>query len=226
MNKNKIIILQNDLTDERLALHMSSSSHILDPEQQGYLSVDCEMMGLKPLRDRLCLVQLCDENKNVTLVQVGMDQDSAPNLQKLLEHEKITKLFHFARADLAHLSCQLNIQVNPIFCTKVASKLARTYTERHGLREVAREFLGIDLNKNQQSSDWGQPHLTQEQIDYAAGDVLHLIEIKDALTKMLRREGRLELAEQCFTQIPLLSDLDNFGYEFVFEHNNPLSTRK
>ncbi|MDJ0625766.1 MAG: hypothetical protein QNJ31_05305 [Candidatus Caenarcaniphilales bacterium] len=211
----KPVILRNDLTEERLAIHLSAGG------DNSCLAVDCEMMGLKPVRDRLCLVQMCDENKNVTLVQIGSEQQEAPNLKKLLESEKITKVFHFGRADLAFLRFQLGILVKPFFCTKIASKIARTYTEKHGLREIAKEFIGIDLNKFQQSSDWGQNRLTQEQIEYAANDVIHLLEIKNILEEMLQREDRIELAKRCFEHIPLLVELDLLEYNFVFEHSLP-----
>lgn len=212
---NKPVILKEDLTDERLAIHLSAGG------DNGFLAVDCEMMGLKPIRDRLCVVQMCDENKNVTLVQISNAQQEAPNLKKLLESEKVTKVFHFGRADLAFLRFQLGILVKPFFCTKVASKIARTYTERHGLRDIARECVGIDINKNQQSSDWGRDNLSQEQIDYAANDVLHLLEIKDNLMQMLEREDRVDLAYKCFEHVPLLVELDLLEYDFVFEHSSP-----
>jgi ribonuclease D len=208
-------IFRADLTQERLKEHLGAAG------EKGFLAVDCEMMGLKTVRDRLCLVQMCDEDGNVSLVQIEPEQQEAPNLKILLQAPNITKIFHFARADLAFLRYQLGILVNPVFCTKVGSKLARTYTDRHGLREVAREFLNIDLNKNQQSSDWGREKLSQEQIDYAANDVLFLNDIRKAMTEILEREGRLELAERCFAQIPLMSELDVLEYDYVFEHHAP-----
>jgi ribonuclease D len=214
---SKPIIFKNDLTLERLATHFGASG------DGGHLAVDCEMMGLKPNRDRLCLVQMCDDNGNVSLIQIAPDQQEAPNLKKLLESEKVTKIFHFARADLAFLSYQLGIKVQPVFCTKIASKLARTYTDRHGLRELTREFMNVDLNKNQQSSDWGKDSLSGEQLEYAANDVIYLIEMKKILQNMLIREGRLELAERCFKQIDLMVELDLSEYDFVFEHNTPKS---
>jgi ribonuclease D len=213
---SKSLILKGDLTAERLELHLNAGKN-----EQKHLSVDCEMMGLKPVRDRLCLVQMCDEDGNVTLVQIQPEQQEAPNLKKLFEAKEVTKIFHFARADLAFLRYQLGILVNPIFCTKIASKLGRTYTDRHGLREVAREFLNIDLNKNQQSSDWGRDNLSSEQVDYAANDVLFLVELKRIFTEILSREGRLELAERCFAQVPLMVELDLLEYDFVFEHHAP-----
>ncbi len=216
MANSKPVIFRGDLTEERLLTHLSAGAG-----DEKFLAVDCEMMGLKPVRDRLCLVQMCDEHGNVSLVQIGAEQQEAPNLKRLLEAKNITKLFHFARADLAFLRYQLGILVNPVFCTKIASKLARTYTDRHGLREVAREFVNIDLNKNQQSSDWGRDKLTPEQIEYAANDVLYLIEIRNILQEMLEREGRLELATKCFEALPLMVELDLLEYDFVFEHHPP-----
>lgn len=220
IDHNKIEVFEGDLSDERLAQHMGANQ-AYDDTIQSWLSVDCEMMGLNPHRDRLCLVQICDENGNISLIQIKNNQDKAPNLQKLLEQENITKLFHYGRADLAHLRYQLGILVNPVFCTKIASKLARTYTEKHGLKDNIREFLGIELNKYQQSSDWGRDYLTQEQIEYAACDVIYLIELKDKLLEVLEREGRQELAYQCFEQVALMAELDILGYDFLFEHRPP-----
>jgi|GEM_PF-351348 len=221
------IVLRKDLTEERLIIHQSAGKSYQEGEHEfGYLSVDCEMMGLKPSRDRLCLVQMCDEHRNITLVQIEPGQDEAPNLKKLLEDPNIIKIFHFARADLIFLRYQLGILVNPVFCTKVASKLARTYTERHGLREVSRELLGVDLNKNQQSSDWGKSNLSQEQIDYAIGDVLYLNELREKLSAILKREERLGLAQKCFDALELLVELDILNYDFLFEHSNPLKNQR
>lgn len=220
IDNSKIEVFEGDLSDERLAQHMGANQ-AYDEKIQSSLAVDCEMMGLNPHRDRLCLVQICDENHNVSLIQIKQNQNKAPNLQKLLEQENITKLFHYGRADLAHLRFQLGILVNPVFCTKIASKLARTYTDKHGLKENIKEFLGIELNKYQQSSDWGSDYLSQDQIEYAACDVIYLVELKDKLTAILEREGRLELAERCFEQVALLAELDILGYDFLFEHRVP-----
>jgi ribonuclease D len=205
-SKHKIQVFKGDLTEERLKQHQQAG---------GNLAVDCEMMGLKPNRDRLCLVQMSDQAGNISLIQIASDQQEAPHLKTLLEDPDVCKLFHFARADLAFL------RFAPVFCTKIASKLARTYTEKHGLRELAREFLGVDLNKNQQSSDWGKDKLTDEQIEYAANDVIFLIELKNILLQMLVREDRDALAYKCFEQIPLMVELDLLNYDFVFEHNSP-----
>jgi len=223
MPYKKAVTFKRDLTEERLIQHLSASnlSEVSDRQgkpDQGLLAVDCEMMGLNPSRDRLCLVQICDESSNISLIQIEAGQADAPNLKKLLEHSNLQKIFHYGRADLAHLRYQLRILVEPIFCTKVASKLARTYTDRHSLREISREFLGIDLNKTQQSSDWGRFQLTNEQVEYASADVAYLIRLRAELIKILKREERLEIAEECFLQIPLLVGLDLLGYNDVFEH--------
>ena len=221
------LVLRRDLSEERLIVHQSAGkSYQTENKKPGYLSVDCEMMGLKPSRDRLCLVQMCDEHRNITLLQIEPGQDEAPNLKKLLEDPQIIKIFHFARADLIFLRYQLGILVNPVFCTKIASKLARTYTERHGLREVARETLGVDLNKNQQSSDWGRNNLSQEQIDYAIGDVLYLNEIREKLSTVLKREQRLGLAQRCFEALEVIVELDILNYDFPFEHDHPLRNHR
>ncbi|MDX1918432.1 MAG: hypothetical protein SFT81_04765 [Candidatus Caenarcaniphilales bacterium] len=219
MNSKKPVIFKEDLSPERLAVHLGAAH----TEKGGFLSVDCEMMGLKPWRDRLCLVQICDEHENISLIQISAEQQEAPLLKKIFEDTQVTKIFHFARADLAFLSYQLGINVDPIYCTKIASKLARTYTEKHGLRELAREFLNIDLNKNQQSSDWGQDNLSTEQVEYAKGDIIYLNQFRNKLTEMLHREGRYDLAERCFKQVPLMVELDLLQYEFVFEHHPPKS---
>lgn len=219
---SKIEVFNGDLSSERLAQHLGAcDAYNEELDITGALSVDCEMMGLNPNRDRLCLVQICDDNKNVSLVRISQGQTEAKNLKILLENPKIEKIFHFARADVAFLWQFLGIAVNPVFCTKIASKIARTYTDSHGLKNIVKEFLGIELNKYQQSSDWGREDLSPDQISYAAGDVLYLHEIKERLLEMLERESRLELAQECFQQINLMARLDLMGYEFIFEHNSP-----
>lgn len=227
---SKAIIFQRDLSEQALIKHLSgcniqNAQEIQENKTLGYLSVDCEMMGLKPARDRLCLVQICDESNNTSLIQIQPDQDSAPNLKILLEHENITKIFHYARADLAFLKYYLDISVNPVFCTKIASKLARTYTESHSLKAVTKELLNIEINKYQQSSDWGKDSLSNDQIEYASEDVTHLNNIRISLSKILEREGRMELAQECFKQIFLMSRLDILEYEYIFEHTNPKNNR-
>ncbi len=183
------------------------------------LAVDTEAMGLIHGRDRLCLVQICDEKDNVACIKIGPGQDSAPKLKALMEHNSIEKVFHFARFDLAALAQNLGIRVQPIFCTKVASKLARTYTPRHGLKEVVMELVGIELDKHAQSSDWGKvEELTDAQLIYAANDVRYLLEAKKQLEKMLKRENRWELSKSCFECIPVIAELDRLRFGQIFEH--------
>ncbi len=183
------------------------------------IAVDTETMGLNPLRDRLCLVQLCDTEGYSSAVRIERGQTSAPNLKRLLEAESILKIFHFARFDLATLRHYLRIQVNPVFCTKIASKLARTYSPRHGLKELVKEIAGIELDKSAQSSDWGNVHdLSDEQLAYAANDVRYLHELSKRLTLMLQREGRWHVAEDCFQCLPTFITLDLLQYQNIFEH--------
>jgi ribonuclease D len=183
------------------------------------IAVDTETMGLIPHRDRLCLVQLCDPDGFVTALRIEPNQQGAPNLKHLLEAPQITKIFHFARFDLATLSHHLAIQVQPIFCTKLASKLARTYSPRHGLRELVQELMQVELDKSAQSSDWGNAQaLSPEQLSYAANDVRYLIPIRHKLMEMLERENRWSLAQDCFAAIPTFVQLDLKHYGNVFEH--------
>ncbi len=208
MNHKDIELVKEDLSDELLDFY----SH------QKLLALDGEMMGLNIVRDRLCLVQLCSEDAKTTLIQISQNQKHAPKLQQLLENPEITKVFHYARTDVAWLKYWLNIQVRNYFCSKVASKLARTYTDKHGLKDICKEIIGKELNKNQQSSDWGAEHLNQDQKKYAATDVIHLIEIYHNLNKMLRREGRLDLALRAMQHLDIFVDLDIGGFSGVFEH--------
>ncbi|MBD2310291.1 ribonuclease D [Desertifilum sp. FACHB-1129] len=183
------------------------------------LAIDTETMGLLPIRDRLCLVQLCDEQGFVCAIRIARGQTDAPNLKRLLESEQVLKIFHFARFDVAMLRHHLNITVNPIFCTKIASKLARTYTNRHGLKDLVNELEQIELDKTAQSSDWGNAaNLSEQQLSYAANDVRYLINVQQKLVKMLEREERLELAHQCFNSLPVIVSLDLLQYQGVFEH--------
>jgi len=183
------------------------------------IAVDTETMGLNPLRDRLCLVQLCDTEGYSSAIRIERGQTNAPNLQKLLEIPSILKIFHFARFDLATLQHHLDIEVAPVFCTKIASKLARTYSPRHGLKELVKEIAGIELDKSAQSSDWGNVHdLSNEQLAYAANDVRYLHELSKRLTLMLQREGRWHLAEECFQCLPTFIRLDLLQYHNIFEH--------
>ncbi len=178
-------------------------------------------MGLKPGRDRLCLVQLSPGDGSADIVRIGQGQTSAPNLARLLSDPEITKVFHFARFDVAMLKYGLDIDVAPLWCTKIASRLTRTYTDRHGLKDLARELLGIELSKQQQSSDWGAAELSEAQLEYAAADVLNLLSIKEALEARLLREGRLELAEACFAFLPVRARLDLLGWDDqdIFAHS-------
>ena len=183
------------------------------------LAVDTEAMGLIHGRDRLCLVQICDEFDNVICIRIERNQNSAPHLKSILEKNTIEKVFHFARFDVAALATNLNIDVNPIFCTKIASKIGRTYSPRHGLKEVIMETVGVELDKQAQSSDWGKVgELTQKQLIYAANDVRYLIGAKQKLEKMLRREDRWDLAKKCFQCVPIFSELDRRRFSNIFDH--------
>lgn len=183
------------------------------------VAVDTETMGLLPQRDRLCLVQLCDPQGYVTVVRIEPGQTSAPLLKRLFESQHITKVFHFARFDLATLRHHLNIEVSPVFCTKIASKLARTYSPKHGLKELVLELEQIELDKSAQSSDWGNSaNLSVEQLRYASGDVRYLLSVRQKLTNMLKREQRWELAEQCFACLPTFVALDLLQYQGIFDH--------
>ncbi|MGB3669171.1 MAG: ribonuclease D [Phormidesmis sp.] len=183
------------------------------------IAVDTETMGLNPLRDRLCLIQLSDPDGYVCAIRVALGQTVAPHLKQLLEAQNITKIFHFARFDLATLQHHLAIVTAPVFCTKIASKVARTYSPRHGLKALVEELEGIELDKSQQSSDWGNVNaLSEEQLSYAANDVRYLHALRDKLTDMLKREDRWALAERCFTCLPTFVELDLRQYNNVFEH--------
>ncbi len=186
----------------------------------GDIAIDTETMGLNPHRDRLCLVQLSAGDGNAHLVQIAAGQREAPNLKQLLEDRTRAKIFHFARFDIAMLSHNLDIHVGPLYCTKIASKLSRTYTDRHGLRDLCRELLGVDLSKQQQTSDWGAEKLTDSQLNYAASDVLYLHRLRDKLNEMLARNGRRDLAEACFRFLPARAVLDLNGWpdEDIFAH--------
>lgn len=183
------------------------------------LAVDTETMGLLPWRDRLCLVQICDPKGQVTAIRIAKGQREAPHLKQLLENANILKVFHFARFDIATLRYNLGIHVNPIFCTKIASKLARTYTGKHGLKELVLELEKVELDKSSQSSDWGNAsNLSEEQLNYAANDVRYLLKVQQKLVTMLEREDRLELAQQCFSCLPTIVTLDLAQFTNIFEH--------
>ena len=185
------------------------------------VAIDTETMGLNPNRDRLCLVQLSSGDGNAHLVQIAAGQTEAPNLVKLLEDQSITKIFHFARFDVAVLKKYLNANVSPVYCTKIASKLARTYTDRHGLKDLVRELLNIDMSKQQQSSNWGADELSKAQLEYAASDVYHLHKLMEKLDAMLVTNGRHDLAQKCFDFLPTRCELDLEGWENtdIFAHS-------
>ncbi len=183
------------------------------------LAIDTEAMGLIHGRDRLCLIQICDHEDNVACIKINQNQKSSANLKAIIEDPLIEKVFHFARFDVAALSINLNIKVNPIFCTKIASKIARTYSPKHGLKELISELVGIELDKQAQSSDWGKVgELAEKQLAYAANDVRYLLPAKKKLEEMLIREGRMVLAKQCFECIPVFSQLDIMRFHNIFEH--------
>lgn len=184
------------------------------------IAIDTETMGLDPARDRLCLVQLSAGDGNGHLVQFAPGQYDAPRLKALLADPNVLKIFHFARFDLAMIQRYLGVRAAPVYCTKIASKLARTFTDRHGLKDLCREILGIELSKQQQSSDWGAAELSEEQKRYAAADVEHLHALKARLDAMLAREGRAALAQACFDFLPTRAALDLAGFPGpdLFEH--------
>lgn len=207
INLENVQLLQNDLSEELLDYYSRCE----------LIAVDCEMMGLNPLRDRLCLVQICDDKEKVTLVKIEQNAKS-PNLKKLFENSKIKKIFHFARTDLAFLYHWLGIDLQNVFCTKSASKLARTYTDKHSLKDLVKEVLNLDMDKNSQLTDWGRDELTKDQIKYAASDVLFLIPSYHKLIEQLKRENRLELCKEINKFLPTLAKLDLLGYTDFFVH--------
>jgi ribonuclease D len=176
------------------------------------VAIDCETMGLNPHRDRLCVVQLSGGDGDAHVVQIAPGQTRAPNLAALLEDPEVLKLFHFGRFDIAAMLNALGALAAPVYCTKIASKLVRTYTDRHGLKFLLQELLGIDISKQQQMSDWGAPNLTEAQLEYAASDVLYLHQLREKLGERLAREGRTELAQACFSFLPARARLDLEGW--------------
>jgi ribonuclease D len=185
------------------------------------VAIDTETMGLNPHRDRLCVVQLSNGDGSADVVQIPKDRVDAPNLKGLLGNPAVTKIFHFARFDIAALYHAFGVMAQPVYCTKIASRLSRTYTDRHGLKDLVREVLNIDLSKQQQSSDWGAQQLNEAQLAYAASDVLHLHALRERLDAMLAREGRTELAKACFEFLPTRAKLDLGGWENedIFAHS-------
>jgi ribonuclease D len=209
-------IVQRDLTEDQLQAYLASTE----------LAVDTETLGLQHLRDRLCCVQLCDRAGRATLVQIPRDQvvgttplqSRAPRLKRLLEEPRVLKVLHFARFDVAAVLHNLGIRMAPLYCTRTASKLVRTYTERHGLKDIALELLDVELDKVTRHTDWSSPSLSPDQVRYAISDVTLLMPLMDKLNDMLDREGRRALAEECFRVIPTMATLDLLGYELLFEH--------
>ena len=185
------------------------------------VAIDCETMGLNPKRDRLCVVQLSSGDGNAHLVQVNKGQTSAPNLCRMLEDPNVLKLFHFGRFDIAAMFEAFGVLTAPVYCTKIASRLIRTYTDRHGLKNLLQELLAIDISKQQQSSDWGAKRLSKAQIEYAASDVLYLHQLRESLNQMLIREGRMEVAQSCFDFLPTRAQLDLAGWPDtdIFAHS-------
>jgi len=199
-------LIEGDLSPDLLDAYLQSE----------YLAIDTETMGLNPHRDRLCLIQLCNEHDRVTVIRVT--SLVMPRLVELLEAPRPMKIFHFGRFDLAMLRKNLGVRIHSLYDTKVASKLARTYTGAHGLKDLVRDVLGFNLDKSAQQTDWGSPNLTSQQLEYSANDVRYLIQLKSRLDEMLSREGRMELAQECFKHLPTLAELDLLGWEGLFEH--------
>jgi ribonuclease D len=184
------------------------------------VAIDTETLGLNPHRDRLCVVQLSAGDGSADIVQIAQGQTRAPNLERLLADPAVQKIFHFGRFDIAVLENAFGVQIGPVYCTKIASRLVRTYTDRHGLKDLVRELLGIELSKQQQSSDWAATTLSDAQLAYAASDVLHLHAIQNKLDAMLAREGRTEIAQACFGFLPSRARLDLMGWpeQDIFAH--------
>lgn len=210
MDLSKLQVCDHDLSEDLLNQYLSSEA----------VAVDTETMGLNPMRDRLCLVQLCDVNGNVTMIRIAKGQQQADHLKQLMEAPNLLKIFHFARFDVAQLYNTFGVMTTPIFCTKIASKMARTYTSSHGLKSLVQELEQIELDKRSQSSDWGNvENLSPGQLSYAANDVRYLISMKEKLQKILEREDRWELAQECFTCIPVFVKLDLQQFGNIFEHS-------
>jgi ribonuclease D len=208
-------IVRGDVSEAQLEMYLAGTE----------LAVDTETMGLQLLRDRLCVVQLCDRAGRATLVQIlpeqiatGSPAERAPRLKRLMEAPHVLKVFHFARFDLAALRHYLGIRVDPLYCTRTASKLARTYTDRHGLKDNVLELLDVELDKAVRHTDWSSHDLRPEQVRYAISDVTLLLPLMDRLEDILKREGRHELSRECFKAIPVMAHLDLRGYDLLFEH--------
>jgi len=204
---------------------MTNYSHISDlPDDLDLgpiVAIDCETMGLNPHRDRLCVVQLSAGDGDAHVVQIRQGQTGAPNLCALLTDPDVLKLFHFGRFDIAAMQNAFGAVTAPVYCTKIASRLIRTYTDRHGLRNLLQELLDVDISKQQQSSDWGADRLTKAQVEYAASDVLYLHKLREVLNERLLREGRMEMAQACFDFLPMRAELDLAGWPEIdiFAHS-------
>ncbi len=203
-----------------MANHLYQGDLPDDLDLGSVVAIDCETMGLKPYRDRLCVVQLSAGDGDAHLVQIAKGQSQAPNLCKLLSDKNVLKLFHFGRFDIAAMYHAFGVLTAPVYCTKIASKLVRTYTDRHGLKNLLQELLEVDISKQQQSSDWGTNELSDAQISYAASDVLYLHQLRKVLNERLEREGRSEMAQACFDFLPQRALLDLTGWpdEDIFSH--------
>lgn len=206
--------------DPHVANHLYIGDLPDDLDLGPIVAIDCETMGLNPHRDRLCVIQMSGGDGNAHMVQVTQGQTDAPNLCKMLADPNVLKLFHFGRFDIAAMQNAFGTVTAPVYCTKIASKLVRTYTDRHGLKNLLQELLNIDISKQQQSSDWGAETLTDAQLDYAASDVLYLHALRDKLNEMLEREGRTEIAQACFDFLPMRARLDLAGWPEIdiFSH--------
>jgi ribonuclease D len=205
---------------DHMANHLYQNDLPDDLDLGPVVAIDCETMGLHPHRDRLCVVQLSSGDGDAHLVQVSQDQTEAPNLTRMLADPDVLKLFHFGRFDIAVMLHRFGVVTAPVYCTKIASKLVRTYTDRHGLKNLLQELLSVDISKQQQSSDWGADTLSKAQIDYAASDVLYLHRLKEKLDVMLAREGRMDTARACFNFLPHRAALDLAGWPEIdiFSH--------
>ena len=203
-----------------VALHLYQNDLPDDLDLGPIVAVDCETMGLNPARDRLCLLQLSSGDGHAHLVQVAKGQTEAPNLVRMIKDENVLKLFHFGRFDIAAMYHAFGALTAPVYCTKIASKLVRTYTDRHGLKNLLQELLEVDISKQQQSSDWGADKLSDAQVSYAASDVLYLHRLRDVLNERLEREERAEIAQACFDFLPqrALLDLQGWPDEDIFSH--------
>lgn len=204
-----------------MSIHLHKGDLPADLDLGSSVAVDTETQGLSLVRDKVCLVQLSAGDGNAHIVQLDRNRFDCPNLKALMANRDVEKIFHFGRFDIAVMLRDLGIETAPVFCTKIASKLVRTYTDRHGLKDVAREIAGVELSKQQQSSDWAAADLSDAQLSYAASDVLHLHKIRDGLTTMLKREGRWELAQACFEFLPTRARLDLAGWpeSDIFAHS-------